>query len=53
MKLFVGQDETYGTVLVCSNKRWGTICDDGNRVANGKTVCQQLGYASGGKKGSR
>ena len=51
IKQLVGQDETSGTVLMCLNKRWGTICDDQSRDDNWKTVCRQLGYdAASGKK---
>ena len=35
-----------GIVLVCSNKRWGTICNS-NTQANLRTVCWQLGYSGG------
>ena len=32
--------------MVCSNKRWGTICNS-NTQANLRTVCWQLGYSGG------
>ena len=44
VKLIGGPKENEGTVQVCLNNRFGTICDENfNSVAAG-VVCSSLGY---------
>ena len=46
MRLYQGPNEREGYVLVCINKRWGSLCGD-DIDANTKTICTQLGYMDG------
>ena len=42
----LGDNIMQGLVLVCSNKRWGTLCNSQTDENTG-TVCRQLGYDGG------
>ena len=37
-----------GTVLVCYNNTYGTVCDDNWDELEAKVVCQNLGYIGNG-----
>ena len=45
----VDGSETYGTVEVCYDGQWISVCNDGFDFAAIEVVCGQLGFAAGGK----
>ena len=45
----VGDSEREGTVEVCQNGVWGSVCDDQWDVNDAVVVCKQLGYSFDGK----
>ena len=53
VKLIHGSTKYEGTVLVCINNAWGSVCDDYWGQEEAQVVCNALGYsAQGTKKGS-
>ena len=48
IKLVGGNGGHEGTVHICINQVWGTICDGGWSGADAGVVCQQLGYQRSG-----
>ena len=44
----VGSSGQQGTVEVCLNNNWGTVCDGGWSTADANIVCRQLGYSNAG-----
>ncbi|GLC59963.1 hypothetical protein PLESTB_001558600 [Pleodorina starrii] len=47
LRLMGGPTPNQGTVQVCKNNLWGTVCDTDWDDADALVACRQLGYASG------
>ena len=45
----LGASESEGTVEICVNSTWGTICDTSWSSPEAEVVCAQLGFLSFGK----
>ena len=48
VRLVGGANELQGTVEICINDVWGTVCDSGWSITDARVVCQQLGFAYSG-----
>ena len=46
VSLIGGSTEREGTVLVCYNGQWGSICDNTFNPFDGRVVCTQLGFSN-------
>ena len=49
VRLVNGTNQHEGRVEICSNNRWGTVCDNGWDKNEAEVVCQQLGFSSIGE----
>ena len=48
VRLVGGSVPHQGTVEVCVNEAWGTVCDNSWNYVDADVVCGQLGYPSSG-----
>ncbi len=48
VRLVDGSDETEGTVQLCIDGTWGTICDGSWGIQDAIVVCTQLGFLTFG-----
>ena len=49
IRLLYGSTTRTGTVQVCVNRTWGSICDSGWSSQDATVVCRQLGFPTLGK----
>ena len=49
IRLIGGQDEREGTVELCVEGAWGSVCDHYWGPSDASVVCRQLGNSSDGK----
>ena len=47
IRLVNGELPTEGTILICKDGAWGTVCDDFFDQAEAQVVCRKLGYTTG------
>ena len=48
VELVNGHYSTEGTVQICKDGQWGTVCDDFWDHAEARVVCRSLGLGDGG-----
>ena len=51
VRLLFGQAGNEGTVQLCTDGVWGTVCDDSWDARDAQVVCRQLGLQSEGRYG--
>ena len=50
LRLFSGEAENEGTLELCLNQAWGTVCDDLWDNNDAKVACRKLGFQAEGIK---
>ena len=48
LRLFGGQADNEGTLELCLNQAWGTVCDDLWDNNDAKVACRKLGFQAEG-----
>ena len=48
LRLFGGEADNEGTLELCLNQDWGTVCDDLWDNNDAKVACRKLGFQTGG-----
>ena len=48
VRIVTGSDDQEGTVEICFEGVYGTICDDMWDILDAKVVCRQLGFSGNG-----
>ena len=48
IRLFGGQNELEGTVELCLEGTWGSVCDDGWGYYEARVACRNLGFSTQG-----
>lgn len=48
LRLFGGETNNEGTLELCLNQVWGTVCDDLWDNSDARVACRVLGYESEG-----
>lgn len=49
LRLFGGVTNNEGTLEMCLDQRWGTVCDDLFDNSDAKVACRKLGYQAEGR----
>lgn len=47
IQLIYGDIMSEGTILICKDDVWGTVCDDLYDHNDAEVVCRRLGYTDG------
>ena len=50
LRLFGGDADNEGTLEICLNQAWGTVCDDFWDNNDAKVACRKLGFQPEGTK---
>ena len=50
MRLVGQESTTKGTIQICFDNAWGSVCDDSWGLSDANVVCGQLGHSNTGKR---